>query len=98
MNTNIKATVITDNIVKHIFQVWLKKYCITNDLHYKPRRNLLYTDIQKLAQIRANLPHLDPNTRAGFTMSEEIYNKSKVSLASFHASSHNITLHYNEVL
>ena len=67
MNTNIKATVITDNIVKHIFQVWLKKYCITNDLHYKPRRNLLYTDIQKLAQIRANLPHLDPNTRAGFT-------------------------------
>jgi hypothetical protein len=33
---------------------------------YSPCPNLLYTDITKLAQMRANLPHLEPNTRAGF--------------------------------
>jgi hypothetical protein len=53
--------------VIHIFQVWLKKYCKANGKRYKPRRNLLYTDFQKLAQMRADIPHLDPNTRAGFT-------------------------------
>ena len=72
VNTHIKADVITDEIVIHIFQVWLKKYCKANGKHYKPRRNLLYTDFQKLAQMRANIPHLDPNTRAGFTDEMEL--------------------------
>jgi hypothetical protein len=67
VNTRIKADVITDEFVIHIFQVWLKKYCKANGKHYKPRCNLLYTDLQKLAQMRADIPHLDPNTRAGFT-------------------------------
>ena len=71
-NTRIKATVITDELVIHIFQVWLKKYCNANGKRYKPRDNLLYTDLQKLAQMRADIPHLDPNTRAGFTDEMEL--------------------------
>ena len=63
----MKAEEINDQVVIYIFRVWLKEYSIAKKEHYNPRPNLLYTDLQKLAQMRAKVPNLEPNTRAGFT-------------------------------
>lgn len=72
VDTGLVAGEITDEIVKHIFQVWMVKYCREKKLCYNPRDNLLFTDIQKLAQIKMNLPHLvESKTQAGFAYEME---------------------------